>query len=164
MYLYNQCFFYIDNFNENTKLILINAIYFNGTWLNTFNVRDTKDRIFHVLKNQTKLIPTMYSKSKYIHGEMPILQAKFIEIPYKVLCILNCYIYQKLKEKNILQNPDVVMIIILPNQIDGLLNLQTNFSFEMLANTTRSNNDIELYLPKFKIEFTVDLKNVLNKV
>lgn len=56
------------------------------------------------------------------------------------------------------------MIIILPNQIDGLLNLQTNFSFEMLANTTRSYNDIELYLPKFKIEFTVDLKNALNKV
>lgn len=70
----------------------------------------------------------------------------------------------KIKKKNILQNPDVAMIIILPNQIDGLLNLQTNFSFEMLANTTRSYNDIELYLPKFKIEFTVDLKNALNKV
>ncbi|PBC25413.1 leukocyte elastase inhibitor [Apis cerana] len=133
-----------DNFNENTKLILINAIYFNGTWLNIFNIRDTKDRIFHVLKNQTKLVPTMYSKSKYTYGDMPTLQAKFIEIPYK--------------------NPDVAMIIILPNQIDGLLNLQTNFSFEMLANTTRFYNDIELYLPKFKIEFTMDLKNALNKL
>lgn len=56
------------------------------------------------------------------------------------------------------------MIIILPNQIDGFLNLQTNFSFEMLANTTRFYNDIKLYLPKFKIEFTIDLKNALNKV
>lgn len=106
----------------------------------------------------------MYSKSKYTHGDMPTLQAKFIEIPYKVLSILNCYIYQKLKKKYILQNPDIAMIIILPNQIDGLLNLQTNFSFEMLANTTRFYNDIELYLPKFKIEFTMDLKNALNKV
>lgn len=41
----------------------------------------------------------MYSKSKYIHGDMPMLQAKFIEIPYKVLYILNYYIYQKLKKK-----------------------------------------------------------------
>lgn len=56
------------------------------------------------------------------------------------------------------------MIIILPNEIDGLLNLQTNFSWEILTNASRLYDEIELHLPKFKIEFTVDLKNILNKV
>lgn len=63
-----------------------------------------------------------------------------------------------------MQNTDIVMIIILPNEIDGLSNLQTNFSWEILANAPRSYSEIELYLPKFKIEFTVDLKNILSKV
>lgn len=56
------------------------------------------------------------------------------------------------------------MIIILPNEIDGLSNLQTDFSWEILANAPRSYSEIELYLPKFKIEYTVDLKNILSKV
>lgn len=66
--------------------------------------------------------------------------------------------------KNILQNEDIVMMIILPNKVDGLSNLQNNFSWEILANAERWNKDIELYLPRFKIEFTVDLKNILQKV
>lgn len=56
------------------------------------------------------------------------------------------------------------MIIILPNEVEGLSNLQNNFSWEILANVSQSNTDVELYLPKFKVEFTVDLKNVLCKV
>lgn len=47
----------------------------------------------------------MYNKSKYTHGDMPMLQAKFIEIPYKVLYILNYYVYQKLKKKKYFTEP-----------------------------------------------------------
>ncbi|KOX72767.1 Alaserpin [Melipona quadrifasciata] len=130
-----------DDFDENIKLVLINAIYFNGSWLNTFNAKNTKDKIFHVTRDQTKLVPTMFNKSQYNYSSIPILQAKFIEIPYT--------------------NTDIVMIIILPNEIDGLLNLQTNFSWEILTSASRLYGEIELYLPKFKIEFTVDLKNIL---
>ncbi|CAD1478691.1 unnamed protein product, partial [Heterotrigona itama] len=133
-----------DDFNENMKLVLINAIYFNGSWLNTFNAKNTKDKIFHVTRDQTKLVPTMFNKSQYNYGNIPMLQAKFIEIPYT--------------------NTDIVMIIILPNEIDGLLNLQTNFSWEILTNASRLYDEIELHLPKFKIEFTVDLKNILSKL
>ncbi|KAK1135482.1 hypothetical protein K0M31_000074 [Melipona bicolor] len=133
-----------DDFDENIKLVLINAIYFNGSWLNTFNAKNTNDKIFHVTRDQTKLVPTMFNKSQYNYSNIPILQAKFIEIPYT--------------------NTDIVMIIILPNEIDGLLNLQTNFSWEILTNASRLYGEIELYLPKFKIEFTVDLKNILSKL
>ncbi|CAK9799753.1 unnamed protein product [Anthophora quadrimaculata] len=132
------------DFNENTKLVLINAIYFNGSWLHKFNAKDTQDKIFHVTKNKKKLVPTMFNKSKYNYGNIPELHAKFIEIPY--------------------MNTDIVMIIILPNEVDGLSNLENNFSWEILANAARFNNDVDLYLPKFKIEFTVDLENILHKL
>ncbi|OAD62153.1 Serpin B4 [Eufriesea mexicana] len=132
------------DFNEDTKLVLINAIYFNAKWLNTFNTLNTKNKVFHVTKEQTKLVPTMFNKSQYNYGNIPTLQAKFIEIPY--------------------MNTDIVMIIILPNEIDGLQNVQSNFSWEALANASRFYNDIELYLPKFKIEFSIDLKSSLYKL
>ncbi|KOC65837.1 putative serpin-like protein [Habropoda laboriosa] len=132
------------DFNEDTKLVIINAIYFNGNWLHTFNAKMTQDKIFHVSRNEKKLVPTMFNKSKYNYGNIPELHAKFIEIPYT--------------------NADIVMIIILPNEVDGLSYLEKNFSWEMLANTSRSNDDVELHLPKFKIEFTVNLENILHKL
>ncbi|CAL7939940.1 unnamed protein product [Xylocopa violacea] len=132
------------DFDESTKLVLINAIYFNGSWLHAFDAKKTKNRIFHVTKDQTKVVPTMFIKSKYSCGKIPHLQAKFIEIPY--------------------MNTDIVMTVILPNEVDGLLNLQNNFSWEVLANASRSNSDVELYFPKFKIEFKMDLGNILHKL
>ncbi|XP_076765560.1 leukocyte elastase inhibitor isoform X2 [Xylocopa sonorina] len=133
-----------DDFNEYTKLVLINAIYFNGSWLRAFNTKNTKNRIFHVTKDQTKLVPTMFIKAEYSYGKIPQLKAKFIEIPY--------------------MNTDIVMTVILPNEVDGLLDVQNNFSWEVLANATRFNSDVKLYLPKFKIEFKMDLKNILHKL
>ncbi|XP_076242696.1 antichymotrypsin-2 isoform X2 [Calliopsis andreniformis] len=132
------------DFDENTRLVLVNAIYFNGAWLNKFDTKNTQKKAFYVTKHEKRLIPTMFNKSKYDHGEIPSLRAKFIEIPY--------------------MNKDIVMIIILPNEVDGLSHIQTHFSWEILANTSKFETEIELYLPKFKIEFTVDLENILRKL
>ena len=76
--------FCVDDFAEDTKLVLINAIYFNGSWLKTFDTKNTKDKIFHVTRTQTRLIPTMFNKYQYSNGNIPTLQAKFIEVPYMV--------------------------------------------------------------------------------
>nr|XP_003703429.2 PREDICTED: antichymotrypsin-2-like isoform X1 [Megachile rotundata]XP_012141559.1 PREDICTED: antichymotrypsin-2-like isoform X1 [Megachile rotundata] len=130
-----------DSIDDDMKLIMINAIYFNGNWLHKFDKQNTQNRVFYVAKDQKKFIPTMFNKSKYNYGKIPTLHAKFIEIPY--------------------MNTNIVMTIVLPDEVDGLTNLQSNFSWEILKNASRSNNDVELYLPKFKIEFTVDLENTL---
>lgn len=73
-----------DDFDKYTKLVLINAIYFNGTWLHKFDTKNTEKRAFHVTENEKKFVPTMFNKSKYNHGEIPPLNAKFIEVPYMV--------------------------------------------------------------------------------
>ena len=130
-----------DNIGEDTKLVLINAIYFNGNWLHMFDKQKTQNREFYVAKDKKKLVPTMVNKSSYNYGKIPTLHAKFIEIPYK--------------------NMDIIMTIILPDEADGLTNLQSNFSWEILKNASRSNREVKLYLPKFKIEFTVDLETIL---
>ncbi|XP_076287617.1 leukocyte elastase inhibitor isoform X2 [Lasioglossum baleicum] len=133
-----------DDFDEHMKLVLINAIYFNGAWLHKFNVKQTQKKAFYVTKSKQKMVATMFNKSKYNYGEIPTLDAKFIEIPY--------------------MNEDIVMTIVLPNEVDGLSKLQNSISWEVLANASRRNNDVELYLPKFRIEFAVDLEDILRKL
>ncbi|XP_043250835.1 leukocyte elastase inhibitor-like isoform X1 [Colletes gigas] len=133
-----------DDFDEDMKLVMVNAIYFNGVWLHKFDPKNTEKKTFHVTKTESKFVSMMFSKRKYDYGELPTMGSRFIEIPY--------------------MNKDIVMTIILPTEKDGLLNLQNNFSWEVLANAERSHNEIELFLPKFKIEFTVDLENILRKL
>lgn len=63
-----------------------------------------------------------------------------------------------------MQNPDIVMIILLPDREIELQVLENNFNWKTLADASRSTDEIALYLPKFKFEITIDLKETLRKV
>lgn len=63
-----------------------------------------------------------------------------------------------------MQNPDIVMIILLPDREIELQILENNFNWKTLVDAPRSTDEIALYLPKFKFEITIDLKETLRKV
>lgn len=63
-----------------------------------------------------------------------------------------------------MQNQDIAMIILLPDKEVELHILENNFNWETLANEPRSIDEVALYLPKFKFEITIDLKDTLRKV
>lgn len=57
------------------------------------------------------------------------------------------------------------MIILLPDREIELQDLENNFNWETLVDAPRSIDlDLELYLPKFKFEITIDLEDALCKV
>ncbi|XP_035722562.1 leukocyte elastase inhibitor-like isoform X1 [Vespa mandarinia] len=133
-----------DDIDEDTKAILINAVYFKARWLHKFDDKLIKNIFFHTSKTEKKLVPMMYKRSKYIYGEISNLNARFIEIPYI--------------------NQDIAMIILLPNEINGLEFLEKNFKWEDFSEASRNEIDIELSLPRFKYEITIDLENILRKM
>lgn len=58
-------------------------------------------------------------------------------------------------------------LIVLPNQIDGIELLENQLEDPTLLNEAVGkmyNAEVDVYLPKFKIETTIDLKDVLTKV
>lgn len=63
-----------------------------------------------------------------------------------------------------MQNQDIVMIILLPDREIDLQILENNFNWKTLADAPRVIKEIALYLPKFKFEITIDLKDSLRKV
>lgn len=58
------------------------------------------------------------------------------------------------------------MIIILPNEIDGLFEVEKKLQNIKLSDILNQGyeQEIQLYLPKFKVESEIHLNNVLQKV
>ncbi|XP_043262033.1 antichymotrypsin-2-like isoform X3 [Colletes gigas] len=135
-----------DDLNDMTALVLVNAVYFKGQWKNKFNSEHTKDMPFHVNENTVKNVPTMYRQGSYKYGELPHLNAKFIEIPY--------------------QGNELSMVIILPNEINGLSEVEKKLQNINIADVLNEGfkGDVQLRLPKFKIESKIELNNVLQKL
>ncbi|XP_076242554.1 antichymotrypsin-2 isoform X1 [Calliopsis andreniformis] len=132
--------------NAMTALVLVNAVYFKGQWKNKFNPTFTKDMPFHVNENTVKNVPTMYRQGSYKYGELPNLNAKFIEIPYK--------------------GNELSMVIILPNEINGLAAVEQKLQSVSLADILNQGyeRDVQLFLPKFKIEKKIELNGILGKM
>ncbi|XP_015182132.1 PREDICTED: antichymotrypsin-2-like isoform X2 [Polistes dominula] len=134
----------MDDIDDYTRAVLINAVYFKGYWLHKFDDKLTKQIFFHATKTDKKLVPMMYKQTKYVYGEIPRLDARFIEIPYL--------------------NKDITMIILLPNDIEGLQSLEQNFKWEDISEASSNEIDIALTLPRFKYEVTINLENILRKL
>ncbi|XP_043519650.1 antichymotrypsin-2-like isoform X1 [Frieseomelitta varia] len=130
-----------DMLNAGTRLVLVNAVYFKGQWLHKFNTELTMDMPFHVNKDTVKNVATMYREGYYKYGELPNLNARFVVLPYK--------------------GNELSMLIILPNEIEGLLDVQKKLQNVNLTDILNQGieEEIRLHLPKFKVES----KMILNK-
>ncbi|XP_073951129.1 alaserpin-like isoform X6 [Choristoneura fumiferana] len=136
-----------DSFSDNTRAVLVNALYFKGSWLDKFDKALTTDRDFHVSKDKTVQIPTMFKKAEFKFAESHELDAKLLELPY--------------------EGEEASMLIILPNEIDGLPALQEKLKVPSALETAIDNMykvEVNVYLPKFKIETQIDLKKILMSV
>lgn len=56
------------------------------------------------------------------------------------------------------------MIILLPDKDIELQLVENNFNWETLVKRRKFYDDFELYLPKFKFEIAINLKDILHKV
>lgn len=55
-------------------------------------------------------------------------------------------------------------MIILPDDIDGLSLIEKNFDWNLVVDAEIGRGDVILHLPKFKIECTTNLKEILQNV
>ena len=125
---------------ENTKLVITNAIYFNGTWLQEFEEGATHKRTFHLSNGQEKEADMMYAIGTYNYGEDK--NAEILELPYK--------------------GDDISMYVILPhkNNIDEFeRDLTLDYYNELKA--TLNSNEVKILLPKFTFETKAQLNEPL---
>lgn len=124
----------------NTRLIITNAVYFNGKWLQEFEEAGTRKKVFYLSDGQEKKVDTMYAIETYNYGKDK--NAQILELPYK--------------------GDDISMYIILPskNNIEEFENDLTLGYYNELKDNLNS-DEVKILLPKFTFEARAELNEPL---
>jgi len=117
--------------DKETRLVLVNAIYFLGDWQAPFENEKTKPASFAVGGKSKKDVPTMHREDRLRYTEKDGVKA--LEIPYK--------------------GGNMSMVFVLPNQADGLDALEKSFDNSKLDELVRGlqGHTVRVSLPKFEI-------------
>ncbi|KAJ8376543.1 hypothetical protein SKAU_G00071230 [Synaphobranchus kaupii] len=132
-----------------TRLVLVNAIYFKGDWDKKFKGSETKQMKFKLNKNESKPVQMMQQTDTFGLATIPEVNCQILEMPYK--------------------GKELSMLILLPQEIEdgstGLMRLERELTYEKLIEWTQphmmENTRIKVALPKFKMEETYSLKDIL---
>jgi serpin B len=132
-----------DFINEDTRLVLTNAIYFKGQWVELFDRANTTDEDWHGPNGISK-VPMMHRKGGYYHYyQGDGFQA--LDMPYEGF--------------------ELSMLIVLPTNKDDLTALEARFASEgmcrQVVDGLYQEEGIIVSLPRFTLEAEFSLKPVL---
>lgn len=134
-----------DPFDEYARLVLFNALYFNGKWQNPFEVHQTSDNNFMLANKAEILVPMMHQYREYYNyfkGD----DFSGVIMPYR--------------------DGNMAMVAILPEERKAVRELATDLSFEEISRALDSAEStyINLQLPKFEVSFDQFLNEDLQKM
>ncbi|NWT00026.1 OVALX protein, partial [Mionectes macconnelli] len=128
-----------------TVLVLVNAIYFKGIWKSAFKEEDTQEVPFSVTKQDSRPVQMMFQNSTFKVGRVAAEKIKVLELPYA--------------------SGELSLLVLLPDDISGLEQLENKISFDKLTEWTSSSvmekKRVKVYLPRMKIEEKYNLTSVL---
>jgi len=130
-----------EDITSDLVMILLNAIYFKGQWQYEFDPKKTKQADFRTADKKTVPVQMMSLSGAFRAAYFPSLDAKVIELPYR--------------------NSSLSMLIFLPEKVDALPELERKIA--VFRPRFRKVN-VNLKLPKFKIELTSELASILQTV
>ncbi len=134
----------VDNISKADKMVLINAIYFKGTWEQPFDKKCTKLDNFYNFNKQIKKVSFMNNAEKFDYFEDDNIQS-----------ILLNYSKDNLKA-----------LIILPKKKKDINKYIQNFTSEKYHTIINNlvNKKVVLSLPKFEINFSAELGPILQSM
>jgi serine protease inhibitor len=133
----------IEAIAPDDALFLINAVYFKGSWTNKFDPNATIFRPFYLESGKTKPVAMMSQTGDYRYYQNPDFQA--VRLPYGQQGELGMYIF--LPQNNLAQ-------------FQQQLNLA---NWQEWMSQMRSQPG-KVSLPKFKLEYETELRNVLSSL
>lgn len=125
-----------------TRLVLTNAIYFKGDWAAKFKPEQTRPEPFQVDPDKTVDVPMMRQSGSFRYAET--VGAKLLELPYV--------------------GNELSMIVVLPNENSTAFDqsLDANRLNEWLGKIVEQ--DVDVFLPKFKFETQYELNDTLSQM
>lgn len=127
-----------------TRLVLTNAIYFKAAWQDEFWKSATEEAPFHVSADEEAKVSMMRQLEHFSYTETD--DAQILELPYV--------------------GGDLAMVVLLPEQADGLAHLEQTATAERLEQwiAEYESRRVEIFLPKFKITSQLPLTEPLKSL
>uniref|UniRef100_A0A8C5PP14 Serpin family I member 1 n=1 Tax=Leptobrachium leishanense TaxID=445787 RepID=A0A8C5PP14_9ANUR len=144
--------FSAEDFTDLTRLVLVNAIYFKGNWKSQFRPENTRTFSFTKDDESEVQVPMMYQKGEFYYGEFTdgsneaggVYQV--LEIPY--------------------EGDEISLMLMLSRQEVPLATLEPLVKASLIeewANSVKKQK-VEVFLPRFKVEEVVNLKDTLQRL
>lgn len=130
----------VDRINPNDVMFLMNAIYFKGKWTNEFDKSNTQTRPFTLVNGSKKQVPLMKRQGSYRYFETNQFQA--ISLPYG--------------------DERLSMYVFLPKS--NLAEFQKSLTAQNWQSWMKqfSAREGQIQLPRFKMDYDVELKEALS--
>lgn len=135
-----------DMIDGDTRIALVNAVYFKGAWEIPFNKERTTDAKFYVGETEHRTTKFMFVQDSFRTGYLPDLGAASIDLRYA--------------------QSNYSFVILLPRSRTGLPALESHLKSYGLARIVNEMDydDVVVWIPKFTAESEIDLKDILQKV
>ncbi|XP_050036455.1 ipis-1-like [Dermacentor andersoni] len=127
-----------------TNVLLVNAVYFKGLWESPFPASSTSRRDFNVDSKTKVQVDMMCQKQEFAISHSEELGVRAIEMPYR--------------------GGRTSMIILLPDEIEGLSHVEHHLSHCKLSNIVadlKETPNVEVVMPKLLLQQCLYLKDTL---
>ncbi|KAH8253082.1 hypothetical protein KR032_003540 [Drosophila birchii] len=135
-----------DSFNDNTRLVLLNALHFKGSWAHKFNADRTEEDDFWVGEEEQVKVSYMNQKAKFAYGYFEDLGCTALDMPY--------------------QDSDLSMFVLLPQERTGLYDLAEKLKGVNLVDLSAKMavEEVNVKFPKFKVDYSLELGEKLKQL
>lgn len=135
-----------DMLSDLTRLVLVNAVYFKGSWATKFDAKRTSEQDFHLSDGKTKKVATMQQTGKFQHGLVEELEAAVLELPYT--------------------GGRLALRLVLPTSgtLEQLEQKLRTADIHQRFDEVRVEEKVAVSLPKFKLEQTIPLTEPLRSL
>lgn len=117
--------------DPDTRLVLVNALYFLGDWAEPFDKERTRPNAFHLSATEKADVPTMSRGGSMLYAETAELTA--LDLPYR--------------------GNSMSMLFVVPRDIDGLAKLEGGFDAAKLDGLVKAlkHESVFASVPKFEV-------------
>ncbi len=157
-----------------TRLVITNAVFFKGDWAEPFNPSATKPEPFQQSASQTIKLPMMHQWNSTTASYGAIASSgEFFPTPTEVNVDLkdeDPSLYPDAGGHTMLaldyQGGKLEMIVIVPQSVEGLSELERSLKYETLQQWIHSlkRRTVNLSLPKYKLEAKYQLRETLQSL
>uniref|UniRef100_A0A8C2UNI3 Serpin B8 n=1 Tax=Chinchilla lanigera TaxID=34839 RepID=A0A8C2UNI3_CHILA len=134
-----------DSIGEDCRLVLINAVYFKGSWEEPFEEWSTRTVPFKINQKEQRPVQMMFQEATFPLAHVSEVQAQVLELPYK--------------------GQELSMVLVLPDEGVDLSTVEKSLTFEKFQSWTRPEHmrrtEVQVCLPRFKLEENYHMESVL---